>query len=138
MPSVVISSQADIDAMFPSAAVHKQRTKELEVFIALLNNPFFVMSKVNILANPDDGVDFAKFIKQNRDDVFLWITQTEHKMLDKGGQWCCGCMGSRWADITVGGKLVRIAFYSRKRDNKFYSSITSLQADYSLMICQLD
>ena len=132
----VASNQADVDAMFPSEAILASNRRELEVFIGLLNNPYFVINKVNIFANPDDGVAFAKFIKKNADDVYKWVLGTSHKMLDNGGLWCNGGFGSRWADIKVGGRTVRLAFYSKQTNKKFYGNVPA-KKPYALMICEL-
>jgi hypothetical protein len=136
--TVEIKSQEDFDAMFLSNDAHKLRYRELEVFISCLSSPGFVMSHCNILSNPGDGEDFANFVKGNREDVFCYLMRKNHKMKDKGGDWCCGGMGSRWADFELfRGVTVRLAFYSRKLDPKFFNSIKNLDGDYALMICQL-
>ena len=138
MSAIELTSQEDFDAMFPSVETHKLRRRELEVFIKCLSSPGFVMSHCNILANPNDGKDFANFVRGNREDVFCYLMRKDHKMQDKGGDWCCGTFGSRWADIEIfRGVTVRLAFYSRKLDPKFFDSIKNLDGDYALMICQI-
>ena len=128
----------DFDAMFLSNDAHKMRYQELEVFIKCLGNPGFLFSKhCNILTNPDDGKEFAIFVKKNLGDVWNYLLYKNHKMNDKNGDWCCGGMGSRWTDIQVGGQDVRLAYYSRKSDPKFYNSVDFLKGDNTLMICMM-
>ena len=50
------------------------------------------------------------------------LNKSNHKV--DGDKWCCGGLGSRWADTTLNGKKVRIAFYSRTGDPQNFTNRT--------------
>jgi len=141
MSLIEIKSQEDFDAMFLSNDAHKLRYQELEVFIKCLGRPAFVFNHCDVISNPDEGMDFAEFVQENVADLWRYLISNNHKMKDKGGDWCCGGMGSRWADFELfRGVTVRLAYYSRKSDTKIFDSIKGMKdirKDNLLLICKL-
>ena len=118
------------------------RTKELETYVKVLNaNPLLIMRKTSVQLNghtliPEEvGEKQAKEIKKWWDDektseaITAFIFKRNHKVNGKIDNWSSGGFGSRWADTKMNGRLVRIAFYSRKTDGKL-SKNTPKDAEY--------
>jgi hypothetical protein len=106
--------------------------KELETYVKVLNaNPALMMKTTSIQLNrhtllPEEvGEKQAKEIKQWWDDkktddaIRSFIFKRNHKVNGKIDNWNAGGFGSRWADTKMNGRLVRIAFYSKKSDDGF-------------------
>ena len=62
---------------------------------------------------------FQSTVTQMR--LYEWLVDPTYHIVD-GVHWSNGIQGSRWADTTINGRNVRIAFYSRYGDPKFFDS----------------
>jgi hypothetical protein len=91
--------------------------KELETYLALFGEDCVKMWGLT-----------ATFIDDNRwgrnaktgEDIMLYIGT--HRKVD-GKDWSCGSFGSRWADTVINGKMVRIAFYSKKMNPAEFENV---------------
>lgn len=109
-----------------------KRKKELEVFVKLWNDaPENIFDKTAVCLNPhtlnpsEVGEEEAKKIKEwfnetTQRAVMFWLVHTKHKVNGKFGGWSNGSLGSRWADCKIEGRNCRIAFYSRKTDERMF------------------
>ena len=105
--------------------IEKLRT-ELKTYLNLLNaNPQQILKNHTYMAlNPDTlnpeevGEQMASDIKKwwnttdTKREIREWLCSGNHKV--DGKSWCCGSMGSRWADKRINGRPVRFAFYADK------------------------
>jgi hypothetical protein len=103
---------------FPREEALNKRQRELELVVKLLNNPDFVRRKVQI-AFCDETTQSMMRNRNNKNEFLRWMITTEHKVNGEINCWSNGFLGSRWADIEIAGKVIRIAIYTRSGDKKF-------------------
>jgi len=103
----------------------QRRKKELETYLKLLNadpatminNHTFVCLNPATLDPEMVGEQQAKDIREwfgdkTQEELNRWLGCRTHKV--DGKSWCCGELGSRWADKKINGRQVRFAFYADK------------------------
>jgi hypothetical protein len=103
----------------------QRRRKELETYLKLLNrDPATMINKHTFVClNPATldpemvGEQQAKDIREwfgdkTQEELNRWLGCGTHKV--DGKSWCCGELGSRWADKKINGRQVRFAFYADK------------------------
>jgi len=103
----------------------QRRKKELETYLKLLNrDPATMINKHTFVClNPATldpemvGEQQAKDIREwfgdkTQEELNRWLGCGTHKV--DGKSWCCGELGSRWADKKINGRQVRFAFYADK------------------------
>ena len=105
-----------------------QLSRELTVYLNLLNaDPATMIRDYTLVAlNPDTvkphcvGKEQARDIqswfdsKKTKKELFEWFGCGTHTV--DGKSWCCGGMGSRWADKEINGRKVRFAFYKPEKN----------------------
>jgi hypothetical protein len=108
--------------------------KELETYLALFHKaPPTMMDKTAFIIDSNEW-GRSRF---TGNEIFEYIRT--HTKVD-GEEWCCGSFGSRWADTVINGKLVRLAFTSRKScpeafqmemipQEKLYQILVDVQGD---------
>ena len=103
--------------------------KELQVFLQLLNaDPHAILDKTYITLNPhtlnplevgDEEADAIKawwFDRNTKHNIQQLFLNRKHKVAGesvKGGEWCCGFLGSRWCDVTINDRRCRLSFYTK-------------------------
>ena len=103
----------------------QRRKKELETYLRLLNaDPATMINKHTFVcltpATLDPEMVGEKQAKEIREwfgdktqmEINRWLGCGTHKV--DGKSWCCGELGSRWADKKINGRQVRFAFYADK------------------------
>ena len=116
-----------------------KREKELEVYLKCLQtyplNHVIIKEKTLIMKNDGDEHNDWWFESKTINDVLDFILHARNHYVD-GKIWNNGIFGSRWADTTVNGMNVRIAFYSRKNDPEMFSSLgqNGIGKDYAIMV----
>jgi hypothetical protein len=108
----------------PTSEQLQNRRKELEVVLKIL--PHLIFSKKLIL----EGGFVAS--KAHADSVWKYLLNNDHKINGEFGQWSSGMFGSRWADVRLNGRNLRLAFYSRKLDDA--SFFKGINGDYILRV----
>ena len=118
---------------------------ELKKYVNVLNKkPNEILEKTCIVLNSsalivgwvgEDEVDKIKVWWANpltQQSIHSWITKGKHKVNGKFGNWNAGCLGSRWADCEINGRICRFAFYSRKHNPTFFPP--QMEEEYALQI----
>ena len=96
------------------------RQKELETYLKCcegFDGLAFMFSNTQFRWNATDQSQI-KWISEQKTDNQLWefIREPDNHKVD-GNKWSNGFLGSCWADTTINGKAVRIAFYSKSLDS---------------------
>lgn len=102
---------------FPTDELLNKRQRELELVVKLLNNPDFIRRKVQIEFT-DETTQSIMRNRNNRIEFLRWLIETEHRVNGEINCWSNGFLGSRWADIKIADKVIRIAIYTRSGDKK--------------------
>ena len=108
-----------------------KRRKELEVFLKCWHRGSPICGKTLIALMPDKYEKETVDWWQNRYTTIALLEFLETKKKVNGKEWSCGFMGSRWADVTLNGKSIRLAFYSRKGDTKTFEKLKP-EYDYAI------
>jgi hypothetical protein len=105
-----MSFQCFTDFNFPTDAEMEKRGRELEIYLANVGN--LLNGQTVIIAHPKMQRPIARFLVDN-----------DHKVNGSDNGWHNGGFRSRWCDCTIEGEDIRLAFYSRKNDAKFFASL---------------
>jgi hypothetical protein len=114
-----------------------KRQKELETFLKLLKVPEFIFRKVQLLTMDDVAINIMRRNSDSKKEFLKWLVITDHQVNGEMNCWSNGFLGSRWADVEIMGKTLRIAFYTRSGDPEFTDWDMFRGRDYILEMYEL-
>lgn len=119
----------------PSEEIIEKKRQTIEKFLTIEEQLEYGPNKV--LVQIERGMEtrqVLEWFQQAQQDLGSKVTAGAlHRSMKCNGErenWCNGWMGSRWSDMTLNGRLVRIAFYERSEDPDAFAVYSDWQTKY--------
>ena len=130
MSSSKINIQSGSSFSLPSEEILEKRKQTIEKFLTIEEQ---LKNGEEALVQIERGMETKQVLDwfyDANEDLARKIFPGTMRCNGEQENWCNGWMGSRWSDMTLNGRLVRVAFYEKDEDPEAFSQYENWQIKY--------